>query len=334
MTERENRLNKIRVLDEESFPSYMAEENLNFRKEHIYQSDFSSFDGLSIRYYKTDKRDKGCIVILHGYCGFFGKFHEMCEIFYRQGYQVFFLEHRGHGYSGREIDDKDIIHVNDYDDYVEDTKIFMDSIVVPESGGKSIHLFGHSMGGAISALFLEKYPGYFKSVIFSSPMFSPRTGNIPKLVTYLLRAKIRLFGEEKKPFSVGKRFDGVMDFENSCTMSRARFKYLFDQRIEDEHYHTSMSTYGWAASSLRAVSQLMKNAYKIKLPSLLFIAGNDTLVDPKGQLLFAKKTGNTEVVRFENAKHELFNATKEIQEKYYLKIFEFLDKQAITSQAQ
>ena len=91
MTERENRLNKIRVLDEESFPSYMAEENLNFRKEHIYQSDFSSFDGLSIRYYKTDKRDKGCIVILHGYCGFFGKFHEMCEIFYRQGYQVFFL---------------------------------------------------------------------------------------------------------------------------------------------------------------------------------------------------------------------------------------------------
>jgi len=37
--------------------------------------------------------------MVHGFCEFFGKFHETAYTFYEQGYSVFFVELRGHGYS-------------------------------------------------------------------------------------------------------------------------------------------------------------------------------------------------------------------------------------------
>ncbi len=36
--------------------------------------------------------------------------------------------------SGRQIDDKDMVHVMDYADYIRNKKIFMDKIVMPSAG--------------------------------------------------------------------------------------------------------------------------------------------------------------------------------------------------------
>jgi hypothetical protein len=323
----------IKLIKEADYDEYMENENPRWRSEYVKQGDFSSFDGLNLRYYHASqgegKEPKGCIVMLHGYCGFWGKFHEVAHFFWQAGFDVFFLEQRGHGYSGRQIDDKDMVHVMDYADYIADVKNFMDKIVMPSAGKLPKIIYAHSMGGAIAALFLEEHPEYFDAAVLSSPMFSIKTGSTPSIAVKLLCAKIRLLQQENLPFPGGKRFDGIPSFETSSARSEKRYNYIFNQRLADELYHTYMMSNGWGAASFKATARLLRRASKVKTPVLLLTAGNDALVNMSGHEKFAKRASNVQHINYEDSKHEIYNDVDEVREKYFNDIFNFIMNYAV-----
>lgn len=323
----------IKLIKEADYDEYMENENPRWRSECVEQCDFSSFDGLNLRYYHASqgegKEPKGCIVMLHGYCGFWGKFHEVAHFFWQAGFDIFFLEQRGHGYSGRQIDDKDMVHVIDYADYIADVKTFMDKIVIPSAGKIPKIIYAHSMGGAIAALFLEEHPEYFDAAVLSSPMFSIKTGSTPSIAVKLLCAKIRLLNQENLPFPGGKRFDGIPSFETSSARSEKRYNYIFNQRLRDEHYHTYMMSNGWGAASFKATVRLLRRASKVKTPVLLLTAGNDALVNMSGHEKFAKRASNVQHINYEDSKHEIYNDVDEVREKYFNDIFTFIMNYAV-----
>ena len=314
----------IKLIKDVNYDEYMENENPRWRSECVEQGDFSSFDGLNLRYYHASqgegKEPKGCIVMLHGYCGFWGKFHEVAH---------FFLEQRVHGYSGRQIDDKDMVHVMDYADYIADIKTLMDKIVMPSAGKLPKIIYAHSMGGAIAALFLEEHPEYFDAAVLSSPMFSIKTGNTPKIAVKLLCAKIRLLHKENLPFPGGKRFDGIPTFATSSARSEKRYNYIFNQRLKDEHYHTYMMSNGWGAASFKATARLLRGASKVKTPVLLLTAGNDSLVNMSGHEKFAKRASNVQHINYEDSKHEIYNDVDDVREKYFNDIFNFIMNYAV-----
>ena len=323
----------IKLIKDVDYDEYMENENPRWRSEYVKQGDFSSFDGLNLRYYHASqgegKEPKGCIVMLHGYCGFWGKFHEVAHFFWQAGFDVFFLEQRGHGYSGRQIDDKDMVHVIDYADYIADVKTFMDKIVIPSAGKLPKIIYAHSMGGAIAALFLEEHPEYFDAAVLSSPMFSIKTGSTPSIAVKLLCAKIRLLHQENLAFPGGKRFDGIPSFETSSARSGKRYNYIFNQRLADEHYHTYMMSNGWGAASFKATARLLRRASKVKTPVLLLTAGNDALVNMSGHEKFAKRASNVQHINYEDSKHEIYNDVDEVREKYFNDIFTFIMSYAV-----
>lgn len=323
----------IKLIKEADYDEYMENENSRWRSEYVKQGDFSSFDGLNLRYYHASQGEgkelKGCIVMLHGYCGFWGKFHEIAHFFWQAGFDVFFLEQRGHGYSGRQIDDKDMVHVMDYADYIADVKTFMDKIVMPSAGKLPKIIYAHSMGGAIAALFLEEHPEYFDAAVLSSPMFSIKTGSTPSIAVKLLCAKIRLLHQENLSFPGGKRFDGIPSFETSSARSEKRYNYIFNQRLKDEHYHTYMMSNGWGAASFKATARLLRRASKVKTPVLLLTAGNDALVNMSGHEKFAKRASNVQHINYEDSKHEIYNDVDEVREKYFNDMFTFIMNYAV-----
>lgn len=323
----------IKLIKDVDYDEYMENENSRWRSECVEQCDFPSFDGLNLRYYHASqgegKEPKGCIVMLHGYCGFWGKFHEVAHFFWQAGFDVFFLEQRGHGYSGRQIDDKDMVHVIDYADYIADVKTFMDKIVMPSAGKLPKIIYAHSMGGAIAALFLEEHPEYFDAAVLSSPMFSIKTGSTPSIAVKLLCAKIRLLHQENLSFPGGKRFDGIPTFETSSARSEKRYNYIFNQRLKDEHYHTYMMSNGWGAASFKATARLLRRASKVKTPVLLLTAGNDALVNMSGHEKFAKRASNVQHINYEDSKHEIYNDVDEVREKYFNDIFTFIMNYAV-----
>lgn len=340
----------ITLIRDCEYNEYMYDKNAKWREAFVKEGNLKTYDNLSLRYYYAvqpeDKLPRGFIVILHGYCGFWGKFHETAHYFWQGGYDVFFLEHRGHGYSGRQTDDKDLVHVIKFSDYVKDVKNFMDNVVIPHVNDRKNHfnseakdclakagdcilepelaLFGHSMGGAIATLFLEEYPQYFSKGILSSPMFSISTGKFPKFIINLFAAKVKIFHEESKPYFGGKRFDGVPVYQTSSTRSEVRYNYIFNQRLCDTHYHTYMPSNGWSVASFNASAKALKNAGKIKVPILLLTAGNDSFLNLDGYDKFMEKVSDGRQIHFAEAKHEIFNDIDEVREDYYRKIFEFI----------
>jgi pimeloyl-ACP methyl ester carboxylesterase len=62
-------------------------------------------------------------------------------------------------------------HIDDFDDYVENLKRFIDHIWRLKHHIKPIILMGHSMGGLVAARFAEVYPEYTDALIAISPMW-------------------------------------------------------------------------------------------------------------------------------------------------------------------
>ena len=92
------------------FMEVMKTQNKAWRDKYVTQGKYQSFDDIEINYYYAiPDSAKRAIVLVHGFCEFWGKFHEYAWYLYKAGYAVFFMEQRGHGYSGGKLDAPDIV---------------------------------------------------------------------------------------------------------------------------------------------------------------------------------------------------------------------------------
>jgi lysophospholipase len=288
---------------------------------------FKSFDDARL-YYECyeNPQEKAAIVISHGFCEFTQKFEEVIFYFFRAGYTVYILDHRGHGYSERMVEDGGKVYIHSYEEYVQDFHSFITKIVVKENRHKKLVLYAHSMGGAIAALYLEQHPDIFSCAILSSPMLEMNFGMVPTAIVWFLLLLIKLLRIEKSYAPGHGGFDGIADFKRSSCLSEARYQHIFSKRQQDKQYQTYGASCAWALASLRALRKLHKQAGLIKTPILMFQAGRDTTVKSGGQLVFARKTENTKLVRLPESKHEIYNSGTEIITEYYTEIFAFLEE--------
>ncbi|MCR4673956.1 MAG: alpha/beta hydrolase [Lachnospiraceae bacterium] len=117
------------LFGEENFDEEMAT-RVKPLLEKVVEGNFLGYDNKKIHYYYLkNEEEKASVVISHGFCEFFPKYHELMYYFYEVGYSVFYIEHRGHGYSYRETKDLDRVHATRFQSYVDDLKIFVDQVV-------------------------------------------------------------------------------------------------------------------------------------------------------------------------------------------------------------
>ena len=288
---------------------------------------FESFDGTKLFYeYYEHHEEKATVVISHGFCEFTQKFEEVIFYFFQAGYSVFILDHRGHGYSERRVEDQSKVHIHSYKEYVQDFYHFIKNIVLKEDNSRKFVLYAHSMGGAIAALFLEQYRDIFSCAILSSPMLEMDCGNPPTAIVWLVMLFKKLIHKEEEYVSGHGAFDGIPHFTTSSCLSEERYNYIFSKRLQDRNYQTYGGSCGWTLASLKAVRKLQKNACRVKTPILLFQAGKDTTVKPGGQIRFANKSKHTRLILMPDSKHEIYNANVEIRKKYYQYMFEFIEE--------
>ena len=150
-------------------------------------------------YYEHCRADdpKGVIVISHGFTESVRKFTESAYYMLQNGYDVWGLDHRGHGRSYRNNKNPYVVHVERFSNYVEDLHYLTENMVKPASGDLPIYLYCHSMGGCIGAWTIEKYPRLFKKAVLSSPMLGLSFGKVPVPVVYVA-ASLKGIGDKKK----------------------------------------------------------------------------------------------------------------------------------------
>ena len=316
----------------EYFNNFGMDEDIveKVKKELSYIKQSGCFTGennIKIYYEKYKvKKEIAKIVISHGFTECIEKYKEIIYYLTREGYSVYIMEHRGHGRSGKlGVKDNTQVNVENFNYYIEDLKKFIDKIVIKNN--KSLYLFSHSMGGAIGAMFIEKYPDYFNKAILSCPMLEIAIGKVPCFLARSIAKISILFGKGDEFIFGNIPYESTYDFMLASTSNESRYRAYYKEIVCNEKIQRGGGSFRWLYESLKAIKYIFKkkNIEKIKIPVLIFQAGNDTLVGEKGEKRFSKKCDKCELVRFENAKHELYLENDDVLVPYLEKIFIFLE---------
>lgn len=323
------------LISEEGFFKSMEEEVEPYldsiRKEGVF---YSNLDGHRI-YFQTFIRpdSKGSVVVLHGFSEFIEKYSEIIYYFSKQGYDVYMLEHFGHGFSERSVtvgDNLSKVVIDEFDVYVEDVEQFIEDVVKPIApDDKPLFLYGHSMGGGIATRHLEKYPDTFDAAVLSSPMIEVNLGFTPKWVAKFISSSAKVFNAgDKYVFGHYDYTPEDLFSDPACpATSYNRYAYGLLKRYNDVYHQTYGATWSWLNASLKATDKMVKKseAEKVTIPVLLFQAENDSLVKSGGQLKFASRAKNVNLIQCPDTHHEIFNSPDPIAKAYWICVFDFFD---------
>ena len=268
---------------------------------------------------------KGVIVISHGFTESIAKFAESIYYMLQAGYEVWGLDHRGHGRSFRANDNPYVVHVDRFEDYVEDLRHLTEKRVKPAAGDLPVYLYCHSMGGCVGAWTIEQYPKLFQKAVLSSPMLGLSFGKIPVPVAYAF-ATLKGMGEKgKEPLSPVTEFPKET-YEDSASNSKPRFDWYYEKKLASVKLQTCAGSTRWGREAIRATWHVTspKQIARIRIPVLLFQAEKDSYVRNDAQDAFAAKAPTCELVKLPGLRHELYMNGGEGLREYWEKIFAFL----------
>ncbi|AWI04985.1 alpha/beta hydrolase [Clostridium drakei] len=128
------------------------------------QGEFNAFDGTKL-FYSKDIVDsaKAVVVIVHGLCEHLERYNYFTKKLNDFGYTVYRFDNRGHGKSGGERG-----YIENFQDFFKDADKVVD-MALEENKGLPVFMFGHSMGGFITAGYGMKYKNKLKGQILSGP---------------------------------------------------------------------------------------------------------------------------------------------------------------------
>ena len=271
----------------------------------------------------TADNPRGTLVLVHGFSENADKYRECIYYLLREHYSVLIFDQRGHGRSHREAP-VNVVHVDRFEQYAEDLEdvlaAYRSSLTAP------LFLFAHSMGGAVSMLFLQKHPNVFKKAVLSAPLVSLQYRGLVRVCAASACRFCTLTGRAKKTVFIAKRDYENEPFERSSALSPARFAYLKSLRMSDPLLCGGAPSYAWSLAAIGITKKLLdKRALaRVKLPVLILSAEIEHLVCPNAQQKLARILPNGHFKRIAHSKHEILFASDDILHPVLDEILDFL----------
>ena len=293
---------------------------------------FSGENNVSIHYmlFRIPK-EKGAIVVVNGRTEAIVKYKELIYDLNMNGYSVYLIDHRGQGFSGRMVKDKQMGYVDDFNNYVLDLHHFVVTKVKPLNP-KHLYLLGHSMGGAIAVLYLEEFDDGFDAVVLNSPMLQP---NLFTEKTTGLLCKFMELEKEKEVYAPGqKSYDEEENTfnDNLLTHSAIRFSIIHQELSEQPQAKIGGPSIGWIQNACKASDLAVENAGKIKVPLLILRGSDDKIVNPQAEDEFCRVVGKyCYGYEIEGAWHELLIEKDLYRSEAVSAILTFLDLVTVSS---
>ncbi|MEA3548580.1 MAG: alpha/beta fold hydrolase [Thermodesulfobacteriota bacterium] len=260
---------------------------------------FTSTDGAElgfVAYRQQDKPASTALIYLHGIESHAGWFDCAARMLRDKGYDVFCLDRRGSGIN-RENRNFTSGHISNFEILIADINAFLQQ---KSSDYKHIFLVGLSWGGKLAYTYNLIHPDDFDGLILITP------GLVSK-VDVNLSTKLGIFSASLIKPTTG--FDLPIATEMFTTTPR------YYEWIKNDPLRNHQASAKFLMESNRMDGFIKKNGHRSRAPILLFLAGNDKIIDNEAVLTLLQDSpdNNLSLVSYQEQTHSIqFDAPEKL----------------------
>lgn len=304
---------------------------LNDFTEHTLTLD-DDYEGKVIAtFIQSNRNIKGqaSILYIHGFNDYF--FHpHLAESFNEQGYNFYAIDLRKYGRSL--LPHQHPNYCKNIDEYYEE--IDQSLLKINTENNNDIIILGHSTGGLIASMYANygKQKHLISSMVLNSPFFEFNVSKIEKVLTYYFSRIISIinpYAKKNKPLSA---------LYNQSLLSSHYGEWDFNLKWKPEHGFPAY--FKWVLAIYNAQNKI-KTESDIKIPILVMhsqkserpkvwnsdILGMDIVLNIKHIKEIGNKLGKkVTFLTVENAIHDIFLSKKEVREKAFTDMINWLKK--------
>ncbi len=249
-------------------------------------------DGLMLATRRWEVAAPGAtLLIVHGVSEHFGRWTHVAEFFAARGFEVRAYDHRGHGRSSG-----DRIHVDHFEDYVNDLRLMVDEA----RDDLPLVMYGHSMGGLIATRYAESDHPQPDLLVLSAPALDANAPGPLKLAAKLVSKVLP-----------GLRLAAPTKGEQLSRDPAIGEAYFADPLVDLK------GTARFGAEFLEAMERSRAALGKVRVPTLVIHGGDDTLVPPAASAPLAAIAGVDRRV-FPGLRHEMHNEPEQLEVLEYV----------------
>lgn len=233
--------------------------------------------------------ERAIVLICHGIGEHCGRYDVFAKFLTRAGFTVYSRDLPGHGMAEGQRG-----YVDSFED-LTGAMVELTGLVRQEKRETPLFLFGHSMGGLISARLVEEYPEIFEAVVLSAPHLFSAKESVKKLLPVI---KVLKSIAPKVTFSSSSRFTPA-DLSNN---ERAVQRYIDDPYVHDR---VSPALFLGMEDNIELA---FERVARIEIPTMIVYGSQDSVVDPAGAKKFYEQlTAKKKLVEIPGGKHEMFD---------------------------
>jgi lysophospholipase len=252
--------------------------------DHWREGSFAGAGGVKIAWAAfTVAGPRGALVIVPGRSEPMLQYCEVVHDLRDTGYDIYLVDHRGQGWSGRLAGQAAGAYLDDFDDLVDDFATFMHTVVRPHRYARVVAL-AHSMGGGVVTRYAQLQPDVFDSLVLSAPLHAINRRGIPEPIAYGLAVAATLAGRGADFAPWQSAADAEAPFASSDdTHSEARWRAVHGLLRDFPELAVGGSSFRWVKELLEGAAELRFWARTLRVPTLIFQASDDIYVDNRGQ---------------------------------------------------
>lgn len=273
---------------------------------------FRGLDGAYLRaaLFPASVTTRGSVVLSPGRTEPIEKYFEVVADLQQRGWTVLVHDWRGQGLSHRALNDRYKGHARNMAEFVDD---FSQLLAQFDARLPRPWLaMGHSMGGCLTALVLDRGERRFAGAILSAPMFGVQTGAIPLWLARLLASTMSVLGQsEAYVFGDPGQPMGGPFASNALTHDESRYARSLAQLKANPDLALGSPTWGWLSFALNATRWLKVSPglRALDIPVIVLSAGEDRLVDNKAQRTVTQRIPKGRWLEVAGAYHEILQET-------------------------
>ncbi|MDF1591157.1 MAG: alpha/beta hydrolase [Desulfobacterales bacterium] len=296
-------------------------------------SFFKTYDDLSIRYAVRlcrSEQKAGSLILLGGRREFIEKYTETIAELNGRNFDVYAMDWRGQGLSGRQLPNRHKGYVRSYDDYLEDLNRFFREVIQPRAVLPCI-ILAHSMGGHIALRYLHDHPDCVAKAILTAPMIDIALSPFKVLLIRVFARFAVSAGMDKAYVQGSGDYRAVDQNFNGNRLTSDPRRFTDEQRAIHANPDLALGgvTYGWLKATLESIDILKGTGYPeaIRTPVLIVGADCDRVVSLKSQEQICERLPFGRIRIIPQARHEVLKETDQVRGLFWQAFDRFVETQ-------